>query len=285
MLTDRRITVLLNANVTELMMEAGSSRLDALRVRTLSGRTFTVRSRAVVLAAGGIENPRLLLSSTATRATGIGNEHDLVGRCFMEHIHTRAGHMWLRDHTEPPAFYRRSAVDGNEIRGLIAPTDAARRARVCSPAPYRSNPPFTTPTARPSSAGRRASHSGRHRLSEAAPPPAGARGQAARQRPTASGTRRCGRTRPEASGAQCPRLPRSWAPIRPNCWRLRARRADAQPRQPRHAERRRDALGMPMARLDWRLSDGDTASVDRLAGQARRRPAPDGAGPRGGPGR
>ena len=38
-----------------------------------------------VLAAGGLENPRLLLASTARRSAGIGNEHDLVGRFYMDH--------------------------------------------------------------------------------------------------------------------------------------------------------------------------------------------------------
>src|SRR6202012_2411701 len=108
LLHDPPTDVLLNANVTELVMEPGASRLEAVRIRTLTGRTCTVRSRAVVLAAGGIENPRLLLASPAARPTGIGNQHDLVGRCFMEHVHTHAGHMRLRDHAEPPAFYRRT---------------------------------------------------------------------------------------------------------------------------------------------------------------------------------
>ena len=39
----------------------------------------------VVLAAGGIENPRLLLASNGVRPAGIGNERDLVGRFFMDH--------------------------------------------------------------------------------------------------------------------------------------------------------------------------------------------------------
>jgi peptidoglycan/xylan/chitin deacetylase (PgdA/CDA1 family) len=47
-----------------------------------------VRAKHYVLAAGGTENPRLLLLSNHVASRGLGNEHDLVGRYFMEHPHT-----------------------------------------------------------------------------------------------------------------------------------------------------------------------------------------------------
>ena len=39
-----------------------------------------------VLAAGGLENPRLLLSSRDVHTRGIGNSNDLVGRYYMSHL-------------------------------------------------------------------------------------------------------------------------------------------------------------------------------------------------------
>ncbi len=44
-----------------------------------------------MLATGGLEVPRLLLASNDRRPAGIGNEHDLVGRHFMEHVNIAAG--------------------------------------------------------------------------------------------------------------------------------------------------------------------------------------------------
>ena len=44
-----------------------------------------------MLATGGLEVPRLLLASNDRRPAGIGNEHDLVGRHFMEHVNVAAG--------------------------------------------------------------------------------------------------------------------------------------------------------------------------------------------------
>jgi choline dehydrogenase-like flavoprotein len=43
-----------------------------------------------VLAAGGIENPRLLLAFNRQRPDGLGNQHDRVGRYFSEHPHVFA---------------------------------------------------------------------------------------------------------------------------------------------------------------------------------------------------
>jgi choline dehydrogenase-like flavoprotein len=48
-----------------------------------------VSAKVFVLAAGGIENPRLLLLSNERSPAGVGNAHDVVGRYFMDHFHVR----------------------------------------------------------------------------------------------------------------------------------------------------------------------------------------------------
>jgi choline dehydrogenase-like flavoprotein len=58
-----------------------------VRVATLAGGRFSVRAGVFVLAAGGIENARLLLASDGVMRDGVGNAHDLVGRFFMEHLY------------------------------------------------------------------------------------------------------------------------------------------------------------------------------------------------------
>jgi len=85
------LTVYLSANVVALEGgEHGGPARTAL-VRTIDGHQWRVRSRAFVLAAGGIEIPRILLASRDARPEGLGNENDLVGRYFMEHLHIRLG--------------------------------------------------------------------------------------------------------------------------------------------------------------------------------------------------
>ena len=65
----------------------GSTAFAHFRVeaRSLAGNRFRVRPRVAVLACGGIENARLLLLSAGVAPRGIGNAHDWVGRCFMDH--------------------------------------------------------------------------------------------------------------------------------------------------------------------------------------------------------
>src|SRR5262249_4490126 len=79
--------LLLNATVTRIVTTSDGTAVDRLVVETPAGR-LAVSGNYFVLAAGGIETPRLLLASrNEAWPGGIGNGHDLVGRCFMEHPH------------------------------------------------------------------------------------------------------------------------------------------------------------------------------------------------------
>ncbi len=120
------VTTLLYANLTLIKLDRDSRRVGALRVATLTGRTLTVRPKAVVLAAGGIENARLLLASRVDQAAGLGNEYDLVGRFFMEHIHVPAGHMLVAPGTGRRNFYDKAIFKDVRLRGVITPTAVAQ---------------------------------------------------------------------------------------------------------------------------------------------------------------
>lgn len=80
------IQVFLNAQASELVTDQSGSRVERVRVKTLLGNEFSVRARSFVLAGGGLENARLLLMSRAMgNPNGIGNNHDVVGRYYMDH--------------------------------------------------------------------------------------------------------------------------------------------------------------------------------------------------------
>lgn len=68
-----------HVNVTAVRLDA-SGAVDRLELRCLTGTTHTAKGRVYVLAAGGIENARLLLASE------VGDAHDWVGRCFQGHV-------------------------------------------------------------------------------------------------------------------------------------------------------------------------------------------------------
>ncbi len=121
------ITTMLYANLTQLRLDPGSQRVGELAVATLTGRRFSVRPKTVVLAAGGIENARLLLASRADRPAGLGNEFDLVGRYFMEHLHLPVGHLLAASSAIDNRFYGKAIFEDARLRGVIIPTEAAQQ--------------------------------------------------------------------------------------------------------------------------------------------------------------
>jgi choline dehydrogenase-like flavoprotein len=143
-----RVTTMLHAHVTELLLDADGRSLESVQVRTLAHNSFRVHGRVVVLATGAIENARLLLVSRRARDTGIGNEHDIVGRFFMEHLHTPAGHLRAREKRIDHRFYRKASYDGKLVRGVLTPTMQAQvrhRLPACSVAIEETSFAYGTP--------------------------------------------------------------------------------------------------------------------------------------------
>ena len=120
-----RVSVWLNANVTSIDVNEAGSRVTQLQVATLAGRRFVVRAKVFILAAGGIENPRLLLASDARRQTGVGNDRDVVGRYFMDHPHVGGGYVVLTDRSSALAAYQRGRED--HTMAVLCPSPAAQR--------------------------------------------------------------------------------------------------------------------------------------------------------------
>ena len=81
------VQVVLHAPVLRLQVDAGGERVSAAEVAVPGGRRLRVEADTFVLATGGVENARLLLCSNDRNPAGIGNDHDLVGRSFMDHMH------------------------------------------------------------------------------------------------------------------------------------------------------------------------------------------------------
>lgn len=80
------IQVLLDSNLTELVPVENSNTVQRALVSCRNGNKFTVKSKVYILASGGIENARNLLVSNSVIKNGLGNQHDNVGRYFMDHI-------------------------------------------------------------------------------------------------------------------------------------------------------------------------------------------------------
>jgi choline dehydrogenase-like flavoprotein len=85
------VTLMTHTTVVELCSDEAPDRISHLRAVRPDGSAFNIYAKQFVLAAGGIENARLLLLSRRWHRDGIGNEHGLVGRFFMEHLGIRGG--------------------------------------------------------------------------------------------------------------------------------------------------------------------------------------------------
>jgi choline dehydrogenase-like flavoprotein len=84
-----------HANVCNIEADASVTRIDGLEVRGFDGRRQQVRARAYVLACCAIQNARLLLASNGRASAGLGNDRDQVGRYFMDHLEVATARLVL----------------------------------------------------------------------------------------------------------------------------------------------------------------------------------------------
>jgi choline dehydrogenase-like flavoprotein len=126
------VTLLLHASVVDLGTGEDPGQVDRVEVRREDGSRCFVRARLVVLAAGGIENPRLLLLSRQVHRRGLGNDRDLVGRFFAERLSARTGFIVpaIPDLTGQASFYDvHEAAAGVRVQGALRLRDAVQRER------------------------------------------------------------------------------------------------------------------------------------------------------------
>jgi choline dehydrogenase-like flavoprotein len=85
------VRILLNATARQIQLASNGASFDGLEISTIDGARSKVKAKVAVIAASGIENARLLLTSNTVQSSGIGNGHDLVGRFLMDHAGARVG--------------------------------------------------------------------------------------------------------------------------------------------------------------------------------------------------
>lgn len=95
------VHLLLDATVTGLESARSTGSVSTASVVGPGGKRFSIEASTYVLAAGGLENPRLLLASTSRSPNGLGNDHDNVGRYYIDHPRSEGlAHVDLRAVTD-----------------------------------------------------------------------------------------------------------------------------------------------------------------------------------------
>lgn len=116
------------ANVVDLETPTPPAEVSAVRVACLSGNRFRVKARVFILAAGGIENPRLLLLANKVQPAGLGNTYDQVGRYFMEHLYLDQAATILAREGNISEFYTSGHwSEGRRVRGILSLSPEVQR--------------------------------------------------------------------------------------------------------------------------------------------------------------
>lgn len=126
------IEVLLDATVTHVALRPDGKSVEHVKIESVTGRKAKVFADYCVLAANAIENPRLLLASRDVQPNGIGNAHDNVGRYLMDHPSSIVGAYCGRSADEPGRLFGFSARTSGRraymyLHGLALTEDVQRQ--------------------------------------------------------------------------------------------------------------------------------------------------------------
>ena len=91
----RNIHLYTYANVVDVVANEAVSEIRHVTVKNHAGKIHRVKARVFVLACGAIQNARILLASNRQVQRGLGNQNDLVGRFFMEHLEIKSAELWF----------------------------------------------------------------------------------------------------------------------------------------------------------------------------------------------
>jgi choline dehydrogenase-like flavoprotein len=141
--------------------DAAGGTVERLRAVTRAGTGLTVEAQNFVLAAGGVENPRILLLNAPTRGGQLPDLSPLTGQCFMEHPHVVVGSVQVQRYDDLiPFLPSPGPSEPFRVIGLAPGTQQSEQlldatVQLTSIEPAEANEPGEPDEAR----------SGRHRLS------------------------------------------------------------------------------------------------------------------------
>lgn len=126
------VHVLLNANIKELEESPQGNEVTSAWVSTLSGTQAKIKAKKFILSAGGLENARILLLSNKKNKAGIGNQHDLVGRSYMDHIGAYIGKALFKNPIDVNTiFFQEKKVRDAQLGAFLAPSNELIKQHKC----------------------------------------------------------------------------------------------------------------------------------------------------------
>lgn len=121
------IDLLLNATLTNIDV-TDQGEVTSVTVKNINGAQQIIKAKIFVIAAGAIETVRLLMGAVPNRPKGLGNDHDVLGRYFMEHPHARGGQILPQNLAQALMVLPRALrVDGARYAAYMRPAEALQR--------------------------------------------------------------------------------------------------------------------------------------------------------------
>ena len=118
--------ILLESTCIRLLSNGSGRAVDAVVCSTVSGNTFQICARYVVVASGGLESVRLLAASNGQFPAGLTNSSGLLGRYYMSHLEGTLGRIDVGDKRKVAWDFARTS-DGIYAKHHIRLSDEAQR--------------------------------------------------------------------------------------------------------------------------------------------------------------
>jgi len=121
LLDSPEVTVYTHATAMALTTPPDRAAVSQARLSSPGHGAWQMRAKAFVLAAGGYENARLMLLSRGPDGLALGNQHDLVGRYYHDHLQGRSGYLLPRDAglLQRAALYDLRVSSGSYVMGYL----------------------------------------------------------------------------------------------------------------------------------------------------------------------
>lgn len=117
---NENIHLIKNANLIDLSFDSGSKNVETITfVSYGSDLKHSVTAKKFVLCCGGIENARFMLIFNAKYNNMLGNQHDTVGRFFMEHPILRAANFYPSNSVNLDALSEGTINNKRVVKGFM----------------------------------------------------------------------------------------------------------------------------------------------------------------------
>ncbi len=101
------IDLIIHANLTKIHLKDNLSTVEHLEVTNYKKQKALIKAKEFVLTMGSVANARMLLANNSQLTSGIGNQSNMVGKCFMEHINVSYGRFVV----DNPAFWAAGGIN------------------------------------------------------------------------------------------------------------------------------------------------------------------------------